>query len=210
MRDILSKLNLLNVSMQTQSLPFITLKVLVNATREGLKREWIDLSAPSKKLVEQMKSGGLDQDDSDDKTFKYELVSSGGVKRKIGEGGEQHTIPVQGSCTDHAEAVKLLSSCAKGVRQSLQARFVNINDLSLFDVLHPSRVPKSEEPTFDDFGMQQVRGLLEIYGKDIEKGGQRYPALLSDSTLPQYEVYKKLVWERGWGGGVSLMRTCIK
>ena len=86
MRDILSKLNLLNVSMQTQSLPFSTLKVLVNATREGLKREWIDLSAPShpmlvsgacvtggdsfKKLVEQMKSGGLDQDDSDDKTFK--------------------------------------------------------------------------------------------------------------------------------------------
>ena len=107
MRDILSKLNLLNVSMQTQSLPFSTLKVLVNATREGLKREWIDLSAPShpmlvsgacvtggdsfKKLVEQMKSGGLDQDDSDDKTFKYELVSSGGVKRKIGEGEEQHT-----------------------------------------------------------------------------------------------------------------------
>ena len=135
---------------------------------------------------------------------------AGGVKRKIGEGGEQHTIPVQGSCTDHAEAVKLLSSCAKGVRQSLQARFVDINDLSLFDVLHPSRVPKSEEPTFDDFGMQQVRGLLEIYGKDIEKGGQRYPALLSDSTLPQYEVYKKLVWERGWGGGGSLMRTCMK
>jgi len=46
----------------------------VNATREGLKREWIDLSAPShpmlvsgacvtggdsfEKLVEQMKSGG--------------------------------------------------------------------------------------------------------------------------------------------------------
>ena len=55
--------------------------------------------------------------------------------------------------------------------------------------------------TFDDFGVQQVRGLLEIYGKDIEKGGHRYPALLSDSTLPQYEVYKKLVWERGWGGG---------
>jgi hypothetical protein len=48
-----------------------------------------------------MKSGGLDQDDSDDKTFKYELVSSGGVKRKIGEGEEQHTIPVQGSCTEH-------------------------------------------------------------------------------------------------------------
>ena len=148
MRDMLSKLNLLNVSMQTQSLPFSTLKVLVNATREGLKREWIDLSAPThpmlvsgacvtggdsfKKLVEQMKSGGLDQDDSDDKTF--ELVSSGGVKRKIGE-GEQHTIPVQGSCTEHAEAVKLLSTYAKGVRQSLQARFVDINDLSLFDVL---------------------------------------------------------------------------
>ena len=34
--------------------------------------------------------------------------------------------------------------------------------------------------------MQQVSGLLEIYGKDIERGGQRYPALLSDSTLPQY------------------------
>jgi hypothetical protein len=164
----------------------------VNATREGLKREWIDLSAPChpmlvswacvtggdsfKKLVEQMKSGGLDQDDSDDKTFKYELVSSGEVKRKIGEGEEQHTIPVQGSCgscTEHAEAVNLLSSYAKGVRQSLQARFVDINDLSLFDVLHPSRVPKPEEPTFDDFGVQQVRGLLEIYGKDISKGGHR-------------------------------------
>jgi hypothetical protein len=87
------------------------------------------------------------------------------------------------------------------VRQSLQARFVDINDLSLFDVLHPSRVPKSEEPTFDNFGVQQVRGLLEIYGKDISKGGHRYPALLSDSTLPQYEVYKKLVWESSWGGG---------
>ena len=103
MRDILSKLNLLNVSMQTQSLPFSTLKVLVNATREGLKREWIDLSAPShpmlvsgacvtggdsfKKLVEQMKSGGLDQDDSDDKTFKYELVSSGGGEKKDWRGG---------------------------------------------------------------------------------------------------------------------------
>jgi hypothetical protein len=49
--------------------------------------------------------------------------------------------------------------------------------------------------------VQQVRGLLEIYGKDTEKGGHRYLALLSDSTLPQYEVYKKLVWERGWGGG---------
>jgi hypothetical protein len=174
-----------------------------------------------------MKSGGFDQDDSDDKTFKYELVSSGGVNRKIGEGEEQHTIPEQGSCTEHAEAVTLLSSYAKGVRQSLQARFlshtlgitgknfsllarfVDINDLSLFDVLHPSRVPKPEEPTFDEFGEGEVRGLLEIYGKDIEKSyvscklnfGQRYPALLSDSTLPQYEVYKKLVWERGWGGG---------
>ena len=127
-----------------------------------------------KKLVEQMKSGGLDQDNSDDKTFKYQLVSSGGVKRKIGEGEEKHTIPVQGSCTEHAEAVKLLSSYAKGVRQSLQTRFVDINDLSLFDVLHPSRVP------------------------------------ISDSTLPQYEVYKKMVWECGWGGGGSLMRTCMK
>jgi hypothetical protein len=57
-----------------------------------------------------MKSGGLDQNDSDDKTFKYEFVSSGGVKRKIGGGEQQHTIPVQGSCTEHAEAVKLLSS----------------------------------------------------------------------------------------------------
>jgi hypothetical protein len=148
-----------------------------------------------------MKSGGLNQNDSDHKTFKYELVWSGRVKRKIGEGEEQHTIPVQGSCTEHAEAVKFLSSYAKGVRQSLKARFVVINDLSLFDVLHPSRVPKPEESTLDDFGVQQVRGLLEIYWKDIEKGGHRYPALLSDSTLAQYEVYKKLVWERGWGGG---------
>ena len=117
------------------------------------------------------------------------------------ERGRRSTRSLQGSCTEHAEAVKLLSSYPEGVRQSLKARFVDINDLSLFDVLHPSRVPKPEEPTLDDFGVQQIRGLLEIYGKDIEKGGHRYPALLLDSTLPQYEVYKKLVWERSWGGG---------
>ena len=51
MRDILSKLNLLNVYKQTQSLPFSMLKVLVNATREGLKREWIDLAAPSHPML---------------------------------------------------------------------------------------------------------------------------------------------------------------
>jgi hypothetical protein len=66
-------------------------------------------------------------------------------------------------------------------------------------------VPRPEEPTLDDFGVQQVRGLLEIYGKDISKGGHRSSlsccSLLSDSTLPQCEVYKKMVWERGWGGG---------
>jgi hypothetical protein len=44
-----------------------------------------------------------------------------------------------------------------------------------------------DEPSFGDFGVQQVSGLLEIYGKDIERGGQRYPALLSDSTLAQYD-----------------------
>jgi len=87
------------------------------------------------------------------------------------------------------------------VRQSLKDMFVDINDLSLFDVLHPSRAPKPDEPTFGDFGVQQISGLLEIHGKDIERGGQRYPALLSDSTLAQYEVYKTLVWERDWGMG---------
>ena len=73
-----------------------------------------------------MKSGGLNEDESDDKTFKYELVSRGGVKRKIGAGEEKHTIPVQGSCNKLAEAVKLLSSYSKGVRQSLKDRFVDI------------------------------------------------------------------------------------
>jgi hypothetical protein len=43
--------------------------------------------------------------------------------------------------------------------------------------------------TFDDFGVQQVRGLLEIYGKDIEKGGHRYPALLSDSALREMMLF---------------------
>jgi hypothetical protein len=28
------------------------------------------------------------------------------------------------------------------------------------------------QATFGDFGVQQVRGLLDIYGQDIEKGGQ--------------------------------------
>jgi hypothetical protein len=27
--------------------------------------------------------------------------------------------------------------------------------------------------------------------------------MLSDSTLDQFEVYKTLVWERGWEGGGS-------
>jgi hypothetical protein len=71
-------------------------------------------------------------------------------------------------------------------------------------------VPKPEEPIFYDFGVQQVSGLLDIYGKDIERGGQRYPALLSDSTLAQYEVYKKLVWERGWGGGARVLGACYR
>jgi len=35
-----------------------------------------------KRLVEQMKSGALDEDESDDKTFKYELVSSVGGEKK--------------------------------------------------------------------------------------------------------------------------------
>ena len=55
---------------------------------------------------------------------------SRGPLPKIGAGEEKHTIP-QGSCNEHAEAVKLLSSYSKGVRQSLKDRFVDINDLSL-------------------------------------------------------------------------------
>jgi hypothetical protein len=104
-------------------------------------------------------------------------------------------------CNEHAEAVKLLSSYSKGVRESLKARFVDINDLSLFDVMHPSRVPKHDDPTFGDFGVQQISGLLDMYGKDIDKDGHLYPALLLDSILDQFEVYTTLVWERGWGGG---------
>ena len=139
-----------------------------------------------KRLVEQMKSGGLNEDESDDKTFKYELVSSGGVKRKIGAGEEKHTIPVQGSCNKLAEAVKHLSSYSKGVRQSLKDRFVDITTyrflmscilrvcLSLTNLLSAILECK------------QVSGLLEIYGKDIERSGQCYPPLLSDSTLAQY------------------------
>lgn len=172
MRDIISKLNLLNVSMQTQGLSFTTLKVLVNATQEGLRQEWtVDPSAPEhpmlkpesrvlggesfKRLVEQMKTGALADED---KTFLYELPSVRGVKRKIG-GGEQekHTIPVQGSCEQHVQAVGLLSSFAQGVRDSLKARFVDINELALFDVLHPSRVPTLDDPAFSDFGVQQLR-----------------------------------------------------
>jgi hypothetical protein len=137
---------------------------------------------------------------------------AGGVKRKIGEGGrpEKHTIPVQGSCNEHAEAVNLLSSYSKGVRKSLKDRFVDVNDLSLFDVLHPSRVPKLDDPTFGDFGVQQVSGLLDIYGKDTEKGGQVYPALLSDSTLDQFRCTRPWCGSVAGEGGGSPMRTCMK
>jgi hypothetical protein len=230
MRDILSKLNLLNVSIQTQILPFSTLKVLVNATREGLKREWIDLSAPYhpmlvseacvtggdsfKKLVEQMKSGGLDQDESDDKTFKYELVSSGGVKRKIGEGEEQHTIPVQGSCTEHAEAVKLLSSYAKGVRQSLQARFADINDLSLLmsSILRVCPGLKNLRSTILECNRSEV--CLKSTGRTSRKVviGHRYPAVRCSQTqlCPSVRCTKRWCGSVAGEGGGSLMRTCMK
>jgi hypothetical protein len=50
-----------------------------------------------------------------------------------------------------------------------------------------------------------VIGHLERWSSVISKGGHRSSlsccSLLSDSTLPQYDVYKKLVWERGWEGG---------
>ena len=65
--------------------------------------------------------------------------------------------------------MKLLSSYSKGVRESLKARFADINDLSLFDVLHPSRVPKPDDPTFGDFGVKQIHGMFDMYGKDIDK-----------------------------------------
>ena len=51
-------------------------------------------------------------------------------------------------------------------------RLVDINDMSLFDVLHPSRVSKPDDPIFGDFGVQQVSSLLDIYRKGIEKGGK--------------------------------------
>jgi hypothetical protein len=69
-----------------------------------------------------------------------------------------------------------------------------------------------DDPTFGEFKVQQVKGLFDIYGKDIEKGGQLYPALLSDSTLDQFEVYKTLVCERDWGKRRFLcwcLRVCV-
>ncbi len=53
--------------------------------------------------------------------------------------------------------------------KSLKYRFVDINDMSLFDVMHPSRVSKPDDPIFGDFGVQQVSSLLDIYRKSIEK-----------------------------------------
>ena len=55
------------------------------------------------------------------------------------------------------------------MRKSLKHRFVDINDMSLFDVMHPSRVPKPDDPTFGDFGVQQIQGMFDMYGKDIDK-----------------------------------------
>ena len=71
---------------------------------------------------------------------------SRGPLPKIGAGEEKHTIP-QGSCNEHAEVVKLISSYSKGVGERLKDRFVDINDLSPFDVKYPSRVSKSDTTT---------------------------------------------------------------
>ncbi len=124
------------------------------------------------------------------------------MKRKIGEGEEQHTIPVQGSFTEHAEAVKLLSSYAKGVRQSLQARFVDINDLSLFDVLHPSRVPKPEDLRSTILECNRSEVCLKSTGKTSRKVVMAILRCFQTQLCPSMRcTYKKLVWERGWGGG---------
>jgi len=52
--------------------------------------------------------------------------------------------------------------------------------------------------------VQQLRCLINIYGKDIEKDGQLFPALISaDLILDEYRAYKTLLWERGWAGGAN-------
>jgi hypothetical protein len=102
-----------------------------------------------------------------------------GDEKKDWRGGGAAHDPCAGFVYQARRGSEASFQLCQGCETSLKARFVDINDLSLFDVLHPSRVPKPEEPTFDDFGVQQVRGLLEIYGKDISKGGHRYPVLLS-------------------------------
>ncbi len=123
---------------------------------------------------------------------------------------QQTAEDVQGSCTEHAEAVKLLSSYAKGVRQSLKARFVDINDLSLFDVLHPSRVPKPEEPTFDDFGVQGSEVCLKSTGRTSRK------VVIAILHCFQTQLCPSMRCTRSWCGSVageaggSLIKNCMR
>jgi hypothetical protein len=112
-----------------------------------------------------MKSVALDEDESDDKTFTYELASSGGVKRKIGEEAEQekHTIPVQGSCNEHAEAVRLLLSYSQGVRKSLKDVFEpEDSSEQRASASLPDSVPREseEESVLHVYEMTLLRSML--------------------------------------------------
>jgi hypothetical protein len=70
------------------------------------------------------------------------------------------------------------------------------------------------------FGVQQVGGLLEIYGKDISKGGHtviskgghRYPAVRCSQTqlCPSIRCTRSWCGSVAGEGGESLMRTCMK
>ena len=47
-----------------------------------------------------------------------------------------------------------------------------------------------------------MRDTSELHcpGAFLGRADTSYPYVVFGSTLAHYEVYKKLVWERGWGG----------
>ena len=104
---------------------------------------------------------------------------------------------MQGSCSEHAEAVKLLSSYAKGERQSLQARFVDINDLSLFDVLHPSRVPKPEEPSSTILECNRSEVCLKSTGRTSRE------VVIAILRCFQTQLRPSMRCTRSWCGSVA-------
>ena len=78
--------------------------------------------------------------------------------------------------------------------------------MALFGVMTASGIPNPEGDEFDKYGVSEMKERCSAWGEDVESSGQVHPAILSNdlgvaALLLEWQVYKKLIWERQWSGG---------